>query len=42
MEPENADRLIKRIWDIKKQLHTMQSALTAIEYAIADETPDER
>lgn len=41
MESENADRLIERFWEIQKQLRTIQTALSRVEYMIADEVPDD-
>lgn len=41
IEPTLANNLIEKIWDIQDQLKTAQSALSAIEHAIACEVLDE-
>ncbi len=42
MDPQKADTLIKKIWTLDNQLKAIQKDLSEIEYAIADEIPEDQ
>ena len=41
METDKAGKLIEKIWEMQEQLKSVQNSLTEIEFAIADEAPDD-
>jgi len=42
MDVDKASKLIEKIWNMQEQLKLVQNGMIEIEFAIADEVPDEK